>query len=362
MRTYLAPPFLFLATIFPAKANENPSGTSPPVLDSQAHSVDRLLGRNGRQMHAARLAALSIDGKVHPWDAYARWGRDLFHLGQVTEPPTGPAPSTRLSNFYRCVDCHNDRREDPKLTDQDPETRALLVESDAPSDPKSRLRLTPGTTLWGAVNRESFYNDSYEIYHSLIVPPLRSMNPESLEDATQVCCKFCGVGRYAKKWEIAALLTYFWALELTLADLDLPPAVQAAVLTVLAEPENSDPDRVREMRAFLQRHYLRRAGDDAVTGPEVSDDGTIGPYPDQLRFRGESALGQKLYAVACDQCHGAGKVNESQGADLIADPARFHEVLRHGTHRDQEPYMPMFTAQRLSRQQVADIQAYLESL
>lgn len=359
MRPYLSLLVLYLALNCRASVAEPPP--TRPAPDVRAPSVDRLLGRAGRQQHAARLAALAIDGKVHPWESFARWGRELFHLGQVAEPPTGPAPSTRLSNFYRCVDCHNDRREDPNLTDQDPEARALLVESDAPSDPKTRLRLTPGTTLWGAVNRESFYNDSYEIYHSLVVPPLRAMNPERLEDATQVCCKFCGVGRYANKWEIAALLTYFWELELTLADLDLPPAVRAAVLSVLTEPDQGDPERVQEMRAFLQRQYLTRAGDDAVAGPEIDNDGTVGTYPDQLRYRGDPELGQKLYAAACDRCHGAGKVNESQGADLIADPARFHEILRQGTHRNREAYMPMFTAQRLSRQQVADIQSYLES-
>jgi Cytochrome c. len=46
----------------------------------------------------------------------------------------------------------------------------------------------------------------------------------------------------------------------------------------------------------------------------------------------------------------------------VRNLTRFHSVLAHGTQQDKEAYMPMFSRQRLSRQQIADIQAYLKSL
>ena len=52
----------------------------------------------------------------------------------------------------------------------------------------------------------------------------------------------------------------------------------------------------------------------------------------------------------------------SAGADLIGNLSRFHTILAHGTHQDKQAYMPMLSRQRLSRQQIADIQAYLKSL
>jgi mono/diheme cytochrome c family protein len=114
------------------------------------------------------------------------------------------------------------------------------------------------------------------------------------------------------------------------------------------------------MREFLHRQYLTRAGDRATAPPTFEDDGALGPYPDKLMFEGDPAIGARLYQQACDHCHGEGKVYESAGGDLVADLPRFFEVLTHGTEQSKQPYMPMFTSERLSRQQIADIQAYLE--
>jgi mono/diheme cytochrome c family protein len=87
-----------------------------------------------------------------------------------------------------------------------------------------------------------------------------------------------------------------------------------------------------------------------------------GPYADKVQYKGDSRVGERLYKLACDQCHGEGKPNDSSGAALIRNVKRFHTILSGGTHRDKQPYMPMFTSQRLSRQQIADIEAYLKSL
>lgn len=334
-------------------------GNDLPSADRSV-PVDRLLGRTGRQEHAHRIAKLTIDGKTYPWESFAKWGEELATTGQVASPPTGPAPSKPLSEHYRCIDCHNLRPEDPIAGLQDPQARAEWIASQTPGANETRLFLAPGTTLWGAVNRDSFYNDSYEIYHGLLTSGLRTMNPTSLEDATQVCCKYCSVGRFAKNWEIASLLTYFWDLEVRLSDLGLPPSVEREVLNVLAEPEKSEPEDVTRMRRFLQRHYLTRAGDTAIPPPSFDEDGNLGPYPDKLMFEGDPKIGAQLFGMACAQCHGAGKVYEVTGADLVADLPRFFDVLAHGTEQAKQPYMPMFTSQRLSRQQIADIQAYLE--
>lgn len=323
--------------------------------------VDQLLGRAGRAKHAQRLAELQIDGKTHSWKEYSDWGKELFLTAQTKQPPTGPAPSLPLSDFYRCIDCHNNRREDVNLTVQDPEVRAAMIDSAAApaTEGAQPLFLATGTTLWGAVNRESFYNDSYEIYHGLEVGDGRSMDPASLEDATQVCCQYCSVGRFAEPWEIAALLTYFWDLEVTLADLGLPKEIETVVASRLEKPDAGDAKEVAATREFLQRLYLRRAGDTYTAIPSQIGKESVGPYPDKLEFQGDPAIGKRLYAQACDRCHGADKPNEIEGPDLVRDLKRFHTILSKGTEQADQPYMPMFTSQRLSRQQIIDIQTYL---
>jgi mono/diheme cytochrome c family protein len=345
-----------------ATAAATKTGGAPDV------GIDELLGRGGRKAHAERLARTKVDGKVYSWDDYERWGKELYFNCQVAKPPIGPAPSKLISEFYKCTHCHNHLREDRVLSKQDPEDRfAMIVEQpekkitegslDAP------LRLQPGTTMWGAVNRESFYNDSYMIYHRLAVGGGRPMNPQSLEDATQVCCTYCSVGRLAEEWEILAMLTYFWSLEVKLADLDLPTGAAAAIAAVMqASGGERDPLQVANARKTLRQLYLTRAGDEFTAVPKDLKSDTQGPYPDKAQFQGDAAIGKKLYAVACDHCHGEGKPNESAGADLVRNLAKYHAVLAYGTQQDKEPYMPMFSRQRLSRQQIADVQAYLKSL
>ena len=330
--------------------------------------IDELLGRGGRKAHAERLARTKVGGKVYGWDDYERWGKELYFNCQVAKPPIGPAPSKLISEFYKCSHCHNHLREDRILSKQDPENRfAMILEQPAkkiePGALDAPLRLQPGTTMWGAVNRDSFYNDSYMIYHRLTVGGGRPMNPQSLEDATQVCCTYCSVGRLAEEWEILAMLTYFWSLEVKLADLDLPTAAAATMAAVLRAPSSErDPVQVANARKTLGQLYLARAGDEYTAVPKDLKTDSQGPYPDKAQFQGDVAIGKKLYSVACDHCHGEGKPNETAGSDLVRNLSKYHAVLAYGTQQDKEAYMPMFSRQRLSRQQIADIQAYLKSL
>jgi cytochrome c5 len=329
--------------------------------------IDELLGRGGRKAHAERLARTNVVGKTYAWADYERWGKELYFNGQVAKPPVGETPSKPISEFYKCTHCHNHLREDRVLSKQDPDDRfAMILERPSTPIPEGSLdaplRLQPGTTMWGAVNRESFYNDSYEIYHRLNVGD-RVMNPESLEDATQVCCTYCSVGRLAEEWEILAMLTYFWTLEVKLADLDLPTGAAVAIAAALqAPPGERDPLQVANARKTLRQLYLTKAGDEYIAVPKELKSDAQGPYPDKAQFKGDVDIGKKLYALACDHCHGEGKPNESAGADLVRNLAKYHTILAHGTHQDKEAYMPMFSRQRISRQQIADIQAYLKSL
>jgi len=350
------------------------SGTERPP----SPSIDHLLGGQGREAVAAKLTSLAFpDGRHHEWEVFAAWGRELFENGFVASPPTGPAPSTPISKFYTCARCHNAVREDPILSEQDPEVR--FDWSERTGQP---FYLTPAATLWGAVNREAFYSGYYARYQDLCIPKhsgldvetcgvlgiclpeCREMNPASLEDAIQVCSRYCSVGRYLAEWEVMALLAYSWDLELHLDDLGLTGEIGALVRKYL-EAATPDAAKLAEYRAFLTRLFLRRSGNTFRGIPEISDNRwgevAVGAYPDGAIQRGDPGRGGALYRRTCVRCHGTDVMPEA-GRALVSDLRLFYSRLAKGTSRTDAAYMPEFTLQRLSRQQAADIQTYLQSL
>lgn len=213
----------------------------------------------GCETHADAIASLDIAGKTYTWDDYADWGKQLFDKGYVDGPPAGPfnfensSRSLRISDHpdYTCARCHNDQREDPILTDQDPEARFRMIQSSKPDDYRtSPLAMAQGVTMWGGVNRMRFYNGLFAFFDKICVPmattlyrtpddpegrnyePVdcggsrfapcaegcRELDTASFADAIQTCGRYCGVGRFLEDWEIQSLLTHFWGGQVHLED------------------------------------------------------------------------------------------------------------------------------------------------
>ncbi len=332
---------------------------SPPKPGLNA-TIDQLLDKHQRRAFVEQLAKREYGGKTHAWEQYVAWGRSLATQGQVKDPPVEPSPSTSLAETYRCVHCHNLVREDEKLAVQDPETREKLIRSVKPGvepeKPDAALRLTPATTLWGAVNRERFYNGHYEEYHRLKLEAGAAMNPDSLADAVQICCNYCSAGRFPEPWELDSLVAFLWTLELRMKDLNLPEKEAQALLEQLQSDED---ETVKQARKSLRQHYLARAGADCHDEP-VQTKEAVDTYADGTRYSGDAARGRLLYRSACAGCHGT-DVHPKADAELVAGDKLFHRYVWKGTEREGV-YMPRFTQQRLSRQQAADIRVYLHSL
>ena len=363
---------------FAASEQSGQSEKAGGVQAEQADpAIDRLLGGDGRARHAERIGKLVFaGGKRYPWEQFAAWGRELFFNGMVGDPPAGEE-SKRISDFYTCARCHNVRREDPVLTKQDPEARFAMLRKSGDPD----FWMTQGTTLWGAVNRVAFYNGLYASYHDLCVPestdgwhlpcgPLlvcmpgcRAMDPAVLEDATQICSRYCSVGRYEKEWEICSMLAFFWDMELKLSNLDLPSELEREVLAHL-NPPVADAKAVAKYRALLRDHFLLSAGETYRGMPRFEGHRwalKVGPFPDGKIYKGDPARGEKLYAHTCGHCHGT-EIFPVKGKALVGDLEYFYRILAKGTTERSRAYMPEFTLERLSLQQSEDIRAYLQSL
>jgi mono/diheme cytochrome c family protein len=341
-----------------------------------AMGIDTLMGFQGRAEHSKRITSMVFeDGKTYTWEDFSSWGREIFLDGSVNDPPTGESSSEAVSEFFTCMSCHNYEREDPDLTVQDPDARFEWIEKKGKD-----IFLLQGTTLWGAVNREAFYQDNYAMYHHLCVPKAkkppalpcgpfvricsptcRRMDPFSLEDAIQVCSAYCSAGRYLEEWELCALLAFFWDQEITLEDINLPAEVEAKIKTVLTSP-SPGPLEAKNLRELLAEKYSKKASHTNRGTAEIRIDATqkttVIKYKDSATFTGDHIRGKRLWRLSCGHCHGTENISQ-KAQRFTRDLDKFQKMIAEGTKRSNQPYMPGFTLERLSPQQEADILDYL---
>lgn len=327
-------------------------------------SVESLLGKHGRDVFTRVVDQKKVGDKSYDFDQYAAWGRDLVLKGFVEKPPAGPAPSARLSKYYRCTHCHNVVREDARLTVSDPEAREKILIAAAPGHNQLRdgtgPNLVPGTTFWGMVNRDRYYNDYYAKYNTLKTAEGTAMNPERLTDAIQICSRFCSAGRYPEPWELDSLVAYFWTLELRLKDLDLSPEDQKKTATALA---GTDPKAIEEARGHVKQSYLH-AAKATLADPPKDTNGEVDIYAGGKTEKGDPQRGAVLFPASCGGCHGQDVAQAPPVAQLAKRARNDHnlpKVPRKGTERRFALYMPLFTAERLAPRQLADIRAYLRT-
>ena len=135
-------------------------------------------------------------------------GEDLFRVGRTTLE--NGKNSKYISQYYVCTHCHNNVVEDPVLTDPTPEARlSYAVENELP--------FLQATTMYGTVDRSSWYNGDYHLKYGSLVEDARY----NLAGAIQLCAQECSQGRELEDWEVQSLIAYFWSLEYTLADLGI---------------------------------------------------------------------------------------------------------------------------------------------
>ena len=208
-----------------------------------------------------------------------------------------------------------------------------------------------------AVNRESFYNGHYAKYHVLKVASGRTMDPKKLSDAVEICCCFCSVGRYPDPWELDSILAALWDLELRLKDLSLP---EADLQRILCDLPSDQVFTAANARLAIKSAHLRAA---AATRSELPRRATIqfDEYAPWQIVTGDAKAGKPLYESACAGGHNR-ELNLPEGRALASRPKHFHEYVWEGTEHADEPYMPLFSKQRLSQRQAADIRAHLRTL
>lgn len=318
--------------------NPSPSSSDWSESDKVAEVLQRLGETPPAHQPDFSIAGVSVER-----------GRALFHTGIAERP--GGGKTSKQSRHFVCTSCHNTRREDPDLQVSDPQARLEYVRAQG-------LPFLPGTTLYGAVDRSQFYNGDYEKKYGELVVPARN----DLREAIQLCALECSQGRALEPWEMESVLAYLWTIGLEMSDLKLSEAENDTIRRSLA---GELPGAVGAQ--LIRSKYLAGSPATFVKPPEDRRTG----YPG---ITGDPQNGQWIYESSCLHCHAPGRYAffELDNTDysfkyLDRHMDRYsryslYQVARYGTTplQGKRTYMPNYTREKMSNQQLEDLRAYIE--
>lgn len=282
------------------------------------------------------------------YEVSASRGEALVREGIAVKP--GGGKTKKQSKHFVCTSCHNLEKEDPDLTKSDPQARLDYTDSKG-------LPFLQGTTLYGAVNRESFYNDDYYKKYGDLVVPARN----DLKEAIQLCAVECAQGRELNDWELESVLAYLWTIDLKLSDLNLSAEEKDKVFMAIDGAGNAE-----EVVELIKSKYLTKSP------------ATFGTAYDSMvtkdEYEGNTDNGKKIYDNSCMYCHENRKYsffnldNSKLTFKHLSKKANgygrhsMYQVTRYGVYSKsgKRSYMPQYPYEKMSDQQLADLRAYIE--
>ena len=278
-------------------------------------------------------------------------GKRLFLEG-ISKSPSGKK-SKRQSKHFVCTSCHNIVQEDPNLKVSDPQARLEYAQ-------EKNIPFLQGTTMYGAVNRTSFYNGDYYKKYGDLVDKARN----DIREAIQLCAVECAQGRSLKHWEIESVLAYLWTLEMKLEDLDLTDA-DLQKITEAVDKETNQEAAI----SLLKSKYLQASPATFIPPPTDRKAGATD-------ITGNPENGKLVYDLSCKHCHenerySFFKLDDSQ-LSLAHLNKHFSKYSRYSTYQvsrwgtspipGKKAYMPQYTKERMSVQQLEDLRAYVKQV
>jgi mono/diheme cytochrome c family protein len=278
----------------------------------------------------------------------AHLGEQLIHKGQANY---GNKKGKRISSHFQCTDCHNLVKEGVRLTDVNPQQRLDYTQ-------QQNMPFLPGSTLHGLYNRTNFYNDDYYKKYGDLVFDARN----NLGNAIQLCAEFCASGRPLEDWELLAMLNYFKREELKLGELQL----SSDEFQLLQSAIQGNQHLKEHARVVVEEKYVR-AYRATFTGTMLETERKYGS-------EGNSENGKKIYESSCLYCHQNARVTYLDlDHDILSarylwnnregyEDQSIYQVIRWGTYpkSGRRQYMPLYTEEKLSNQQLEDLMAYIK--
>lgn len=284
---------------------------------------------------------------IQPDSALIKKGEDLILKGRTIN--SRDKNSNYISKYFPCTSCHNLSQEDPDIRFSNPDTRLPYVKENG-------QKFLQGTTFWGIVNRESWYNDDYYKKYGDVV---KAAN-DSLRLSIQLCAVECSQGRILERWEEDAILAYYWSKQLKISDLNFSKKDESTLKEAFYTGKIGT-----EFIQLLKSYYSLKAPAHFQT-----------PIADKVKgydFIGRPEVGKDIYELSCRNCH-----NEKGVSDYLLDYSKhtfkqlkknmfkstdmsFYHIIRKGTYATPgaRPYMPHYPSEKMSDQQIEDLRAYI---
>jgi mono/diheme cytochrome c family protein len=278
-----------------------------------------------------------------------RMGRELVLSGRTVGPDGNKTKFQ--SNYFVCTDCHNVVQEDPNLKKPNPDDRLAYAIA-------NKIPFLQGTTLHGVVNRQHWYNDDYAKKYGALVAPTR----DTLVNAVQLCATTCSQGREFTDWELEAVMHYLTDIGYKMSDLDISDQELKATGEVVGRDDASDGiDMLKTKYAAISHATF------------------LDPMSTEVRKLGSEGKvenGKLIYDNSCLHCHMDGGVTNFILADEKPDyqylknsmagntHGSIYYIARKGTYalNGYHPYMPNYTLERMSHQQLEDLAAFINQM
>lgn len=271
----------------------------------------------------------------------ARQGEDLVTIGYTRIDKIN---TKRISKHFVCINCHNTVPETNELSQKDPETRFDYMM-------KNKLPFLPGSSLYGVVNRTSFFNGDYKKKYGSLADSAK----HDLQSAIQLCAEISSEGRQLEKWEVEAILHYLNSIQLNMSDLNL------STKEVELIENGSKTDKLE----LVQSKFLS------------AEKASFGfPLAANVRTKGKNGdweKGEYIFKYGCMHCHNpegittftleADQLNRNFLKNRMDKTNRksIYEITRTGTQpkKLKKTYMPLYTYEKLTDKQLEDLAAYL---
>jgi len=309
-------------------------------MDVGQASVEEVLGNLGEDQPIHYMANYDAEK--------AKIGKDLILHGRTK---VDGKYSKRISKYFVCTDCHNLKREFKDISSESASDRLEYANANG-------IAYLPGSTFWGIYNRSSFYNDDYKKKYGSLVDNSR----DSLENAIQLCSKYCSSGRYIEDWELESIMHYYKKNELRIKDLSL----SENNLKNLQRYSLLKVEEKRELVELIRNSY--RQSYSATFLPTMEKDKR------KYGEGGDAALGEKIYEKSCLHCHAKKRVTNLSLDKGVLSARMFwrnmknysdksiYQIIRYGTYSKtgRKQYMPLYTEEKMSDEQINDLVAYIK--
>lgn len=270
-----------------------------------------------------------------------RQGEDLVNIGYTRIDRIN---TKKISKHFVCINCHNVVPETKSPNISNPEERLTYMM-------ENKLPFLQGSSLYGVINREAYFNGDYEKKFGNRALEAR----KDLGKAIQLCAEISSEGRVLEDWEVESILHYLNSIGLKMSDLFFNDD-QVEVLH-----SNDKNQRIELVKSKYVKKYAATFGF---------------PLAANIRSKGKKGDWQKgeyIFKFGCMHCHNpegittftleADQLNRSYLKNRMdkTNKKSIYEITRTGTQpkKLKKTYMPPYTYEKLTDEQLEHLAAYL---